>query len=92
MDGNAGESDGGGIRREGFIFDLAEFSAIECIGPIDGQIGRQAFVDAAADFLIRGEGEADRAVRQVRMGQEVAGGGHQDGDTRLVIGPQQRQA
>ena len=92
MDRDALDLDGRAIGGEAFVFDLAQFAAVEGIGEVDAQIGGQAFVDAAADFFIGGEGEADCAVRDLRVGQKVAGGGHQDGHTGLVIGPKEGEA
>ena len=46
-------------------------------------------MDAAADFLVRGEGDAHRAVGDARVGEKVAGGGHDDGDAGLVVGAEQ---
>ena len=92
VDRDALDLDGCAIGGEAFVFNLAQFAAVEGIGEVDPQIGGQAFVNAAADFFIGGEGEADLAVRDLGVGQKVAGGGHQDGHTGLVVGPQKREA
>ena len=43
-------------------------------------------MDAAADFLVRREGDADRRMRNARLSQKVARGGHDDGeDFRFVL-------
>ncbi|MNI47711.1 hypothetical protein D3C73_1022430 [compost metagenome] len=39
----------------------------------------------AADFLIRGEGDADFAVFDLRMGQQIGHSGHDLGDPGLVV-------
>jgi hypothetical protein len=92
MDGNAGDGDHGEIGGKGLVDDLARIAAVEGIGEIDAQIGGQFRVDAAPDLFVGGEGDADRGARQVGVGDEVAGGGHDDGDARLVIGAQKRGA
>ena len=43
-------------------------------------------IDAVADLLVAGEADADRAVRNLRMGRQVRRRFHDDGNARLVIG------
>ena len=49
-------------------------------------------MDAAADLLVRREADADLAVGNVRVGDQVFGHGHDDGDAGLVVRTQQRRA
>jgi hypothetical protein len=46
-------------------------------------------MDAPADLLVRSEADAQRAVRQVGVLDQVARHRHDDGDAGLVIGSEQ---
>ena len=47
---------------------------------------------AAADLFVRREGDADGAVRDLGMRDEIGGGRHDLGDAGLVVGAEQRRA
>jgi hypothetical protein len=47
---------------------------------------------AAADFLVRGEGDPHRSMRDFGMGDKKRDGAHDFGDAGLVVGAEQRQA
>ncbi len=92
MDRDAGDLHRRAIGREAFAFDLAQPAAVERIGEIRPEVRRQAPIDAAADLLVGGEGDADFPVRDRGIGQQVPRGGHDDGDAGLVVSTKQRGA
>ena len=91
VDRHALDGDFGRVGREGLVDDLAQVRAVQRVGEVGLEIARQVGMHAAADLLVGREADADRAVRQVRVLQQVARRGHDDGDARLVIRAQQRR-
>ena len=80
------------VGGEALVHDLALLPAVEGVGDLGAQVARKVGVHAPADLLVGGEGDADRAVGDAGIGQQVARGGHHDGDARLVVGAEQRGA
>ena len=80
------------VGGEGLIDDLAQVGAVERVGKRRAQVGRQILVDAAPDLFVGREGDTQLAVGQLRVRQQVFRHGHDDGDTGLVVGAQQRRA
>ena len=66
MDRDALDVDLGAVGREGLVDDLAQVRAVERVGEVGLQVGRQVGMHAAADLLVGREADADRAVRQIR--------------------------
>ena len=62
------------LRRTGvecLVSDFALFAAIQRVGAVRAELGHVEVVNARADFLIRGEGDAELAVRGVG-GEDVS--------------------
>ena len=92
VDRDALDADDGLVGGEALEDDLAALGAVEGVGDVGREVAREVGVDAAADLLVGGEGDADRAVRDLGVGEEVAGHGHDDGDAGLVVGAEERRA
>ena len=92
MDRDADDAHDRLVGGEGLVGHLADVAAVEGIGGIDREVARQVGMHAAPDLLVGREGEADRAVRDLGVREQVAGDGHHDGDAGLVVGAEQRRA
>ena len=78
------------VCRERLKDHLALLGAVQRIRRLGLQVARQVGVDAATDLLIGGEGDANRAVGEVGVAQQMVGQRHDDGDSGLVIRAQER--
>ncbi len=92
MRGDAGDPHRGLIGREAFEFQLARPAAVQRIGEVGAEIAGQIRADAAADLFVGGEGDADRPMRDLRVGQQMPRRGHRDRHPGLVVAAQQRGA
>ena len=91
MHAHAGDFDlcGGGVER--LIGDLALAAAVHGVGELRAKLGDVKVRHAHADLLVRGEGDAEPAVRLV-SGDNGLHGGENLRDAGLVIRAQQRGA
>ena len=80
------------ISRKALELDLAHLATIQRIGEIGAQIGGQARIDAAPHLFIRGKGNANGPMRDLRVFQQVPRQRHDDRHPGLVIAAQQRGA
>ena len=86
------DTDDGPVGRERLVDQFAAMRAVERVAELGPQVVRQIGVDAVADLLVGRKADADGAVGDFGMLQQIAGGGHNDGHARFVVGPQQRGA
>lgn len=92
MGGDPADRDGGFIRREGLVDNLADLAAVQRVGEIRGEPRQVDMPDARADLLVGREAEAQLAVRQLPVRQQMTRQRHQNGDASLVVGAEQRAA
>ena len=89
MDRNSGYGDRRPVGRKTLECDLTERPAVHCVRVIHRQLFEVEVIDAASDLLVRGEADADLAVRQFGMRQQCFRKRHDDSDASFVIGPKQ---
>ncbi len=89
VDGDALDLDRRLVGRESFVDDLAHRAPVKRIGDIRAQILRQRRIDAAADLFVRRKTDPERSVPDLRIGQQMRGDGHGNGDPGLVVGAEQ---
>ncbi len=77
---------GGSI--EVLVFQLADGAAVHRVGHLRAEACKVQAFGTAADLLIRGEGDFDLAVLQVRMGKKIFRHVHDLCDAGLVVGAQ----
>ncbi|MND60955.1 hypothetical protein D3C80_521980 [compost metagenome] len=92
MDRDALDQDVGAIGREGLVLDRARRLAVQRITEIGAELLQVYLGDAAGDFLVGREEDADRAMLDVGIGEQIFGSGHDLGKAGLVVGAQQRRA
>src|SRR5262245_50692353 len=92
MNVDAGDRDDGEVGGKGFRVDLPGAAAVERVADAGAESGQVEMIDTVADLLVAREADADRPVRNLRMGLQKRGGLDDDGDARLVVGPEQRGA
>jgi len=80
------------LTPEGFVLDIAGGLTVDRVGEIGAELFQVNLVDAAADFLVRGEQDPDRAVLDMRIAKHEQCRIHDFGDARLVVGAEQRGA
>ena len=83
------EGEGHRVGREALHLDLAARAAVHGVGVAGAEPGDVEVLGAAAHLLVGGEGDADRAVRDFGVGEQVLGRGDDLGDPRLVVGAEQ---
>ena len=86
------KGDGDGVGREALGLDLAAAAAVHRVGAARAEPRDVEILRAASDLLVRRERDADRAVRDLRMRDEMGGRRHDLGDAGLVVGAEQRRA
>ena len=64
MDVHAADGDHGQVGRKGLHVDLVAAVAVERVADRGADLGQVEVIDAAADLLVAGEADADRAVRR----------------------------
>ncbi len=62
---------------------------VERVGEVGAEAGEVEAVRAASDLLVDGEADARPRPRFLRVGAQVGDGGHDLGDPRLVVRPEQ---
>ena len=85
MDAASGDLHRGGGGVEAFVFDLAELSAVDGIGLFCAEGFCVKILRPPAYFLVRREGGADRAVRDLGMRGVVLEKVHDLGDAGFVV-------
>jgi hypothetical protein len=85
------EGDGHRVRGKALHFQLAAFAAVECVGARRAEPADIEVVGAPTDLLVRRERDPHRAVRDLRVRQEMLRRAHDLRDARLVIRPEQRR-
>src|SRR5699024_9781192 len=88
VDGHAGDVHFGGGGVEVLVLDGASGAAVHGVGVLGPETHHVKVVGALSDLLVGGQGHADGAVGNL-PGQQPLTQGHDLGDTRLVVGPQQ---
>ncbi len=83
------DEDDGGVGAEGLVLDLAEVRAVEGVGVVGAEGLDVEVLGAAADLLVGGEGDADRAVEELGVVLHPGHRGHDLGDAGLVVGAEQ---
>ena len=73
---------------EVFIVDLVHVAAVHRIGEIGAEALDVEQIGSLANLLVGGEADADLAVGQI-FRKDTLGHGHDLGNARLVVGPQQ---
>ena len=91
MDGKAGNFDECRGCVEILVLELADCAAVDRIGEIGAESRDVEVIDAPSHLLVGGEADADLAVCDLGMRQQILGGGHDLGHARLVVGAQQRR-
>ena len=92
MDRHAFDRDLDRIGGEALVLDRAGGLAVHRVAEIGAELLEIDLVDPAADLLVGGEEDADRAVPDVRVVDQELGRRHDLGDARLVVGAEQRGA
>ena len=92
MGRDALDGDGGAVGREGFVLDIPRGFAVHRIGEVGAELLQVDLVDAAADFLIGGEQDLDRAMLDLRILNQELRRVHDLGEAGLVVGAEQRGA
>ncbi len=82
----------GGVGAEGLVLDLAEVGTVQGVGVVGAEGLDVEVLGAAADLLVGGEADADRAVQEIRVVLQPRHEGHDLGDAGLVVGAEQRRA
>ena len=80
------------VGRKRLRIDLARAVAVKRVRTNGPELFDVQLVHAVADFLVAGKADPDRAAFNFGMRNQVCGGGHDDRDTGLVVGPQQGRA
>ena len=81
------QNGGGGVKV--FVFDLAQFAAVHGIGFGGREPLQTEAVGTTPDLLIGGKADRNRAVPDLRVGQQLLAQGHDLRHAGFVIGPQQ---
>ncbi len=89
---DSGNGDRRQVRGEGFAFNRTHAAAIEGVADHGSQHSQGQMVDAAADFLIAGETEADGSVWNFGMSRQIRRRFHDDSDAGLVVTAEKRRA
>jgi hypothetical protein len=90
--GDALDAHHGLVGRERLVDDLADLPAVERVGDVGLEVLRHVGVHAAAYLLVRSEADADGAVRDVGVLEQVPRQHHDDGHASLVVGAEERRA
>jgi len=88
MDVHPGDGDCRGVRGEGFVLDLATRHPVERVRDHRADLRRFEVLDAVADFLVAGEDDPHRPVRDRRVLRQDSGHLHDDREPGLVVGPE----
>ena len=83
------EGDGHGVGGEALHLELAAAASIHGVGGDGAEVGHVEVVGAAADLFVGSEGEADAAVRDLGVGDEILRSAHDLCDAGLVVGAEQ---
>ena len=78
-------------RIEGFIFIVRDITAVQCVGKVCTEALHVELTGAQTDFLIRCKAQLNRSVG-CALSQQFFHRLQDNGNTSLVIGPQQRCA
>ena len=84
--------DPGACGVEVFILQLALHAAVHRVGEVGTEGLDIEIIDAAAHLLVGREADADLAVAQLGMREQVLRGGHDLRHAGLVVGAEQRRA
>ena len=83
---DAFEGERHGVGAEGFGVEHSARGGVHGIGAVGVEFFDVEVGGAAADFFVRGEGDADVAVLDFGVFEEVLGGGHDGGHAGFVVG------
>ena len=86
------EGDRHRVGREALDLDLAPAAAVHRVGAARAEACDVEVLRAAPDLFVRRERDADRAVRNLGMRDEIGGRRHDLGHAGLVVGAEQRRA
>ena len=92
VDGDAADRDLDAVGGEGFGLDRSGRASVHGVADIGAELCKVDLVDPAADLLVGGEQQPDRAVADIGVLDQDLRGGHDFGDARLVVGAEQRRA
>src|SRR5688572_22983513 len=92
MNVDAADGDDGQIGGESLDIDFARAAAVERVTDVRSELFQIDMVDAMADFFVAGKENANGAVQELRMLDEMMSELHDDGDAGLVVGAEQRGA
>ena len=79
-----------GGRVEVFIFQFTRAAAVHGVGKIRTEARHIELVRAAADLFVRRKGDANAAMAQVRMRQQILGQCQDFSDPRLIVRSKKR--
>ena len=92
VDAVAVEDDQGSGGVEVFVLDAAGHIPVHGVGKVRPKAVYVEQVRPAADLLVRGKADLHRAVRELRMGQQIFRQRHDLRDAGLVVRPKKRGA
>ena len=90
MDAGSLNPDLAGSSVEIFIFDLADRTAVYRVSDRCAEVFHIETIRAASDLLVRRKSNADLAMRDLRVAQEIFCHRHDLRHTRLIVGAQKR--
>src|SRR5882724_537642 len=92
MDAVALDPDADLRSREGLVVDTTDLRAVEGVREVRAEFLDVEVLDAAPDFLVDGEADADRSVLDLRASRKVRDRAHDLRDAGLVVRTKQRRA